>query len=257
MSENTNIMETPELTPSQYFAAVKERKQHIEEEQLQRIYDNVLGLLGKYRVTGQVAAMKKLMFHLDCIERERQVVAAGIDTFVYRDDIEAYINDIASDVVKIIELSRYEREIPDEIVEIIAQTKDLFDELYVLFTDYTGQMERQVAKERRDKDPILFGVFKSDKDRVVIDRFYFLGDWVDEYCDLTLDKFVNETENAGRRNVTHPIRTPEDLDELKAQLEALTDDNNGSFRMTKKPHYKYGFFRKVRTFLSARKKASK
>ena len=255
--DNTNHTSTrTELTPSQYFSAVKERKQRIDDEQLQRIYNNVLGLLGKYRVTGQVAAMKKLMFHLDCIEREHQVVAAGIDTFVYRDDIEEYINNIASDVVKIIELSRYEREIPDEIVEIISQTKDLFDEMYVVFTDYTGQMERQVAKERRDKDPILFGVFKSDKDRVVIDRFYFIGDWVDEYCDLTLDKFVNETENAGKRNVTHPIRTPEDLDELKAQLEALTEEN-GTFRMTKDPHYKYGFFRKVRTFLSARKKASK
>ncbi|MCD3340325.1 hypothetical protein G8T81_14565, partial [Clostridium botulinum C/D] len=103
--------------------------------------------------------------------------------FIYRDDVEEYIDNIAKDVVKLIELERYEREIPDEIVEVIKQTKGKFDQLYILFTDYTGKMERQVEKERREKDPILFGTFQDEKSRAVIDRFYFLGDWVDEYCD--------------------------------------------------------------------------
>lgn len=30
-----------------------------------------------------------------------------------------------------------------------------------MFTDYTGRMERQVEKERREKDPILFGTFQN------------------------------------------------------------------------------------------------
>lgn len=82
--------------------------------------------------------MEKLLFHLECIEKEREIVSMGINTFVYRDDIEYYINNVASDIVKIIELERYEREIPDEIVEVIAKVKDKFDQLYIVFTDYTG-----------------------------------------------------------------------------------------------------------------------
>ena len=54
--------------------------------------------------------------------------------------------------------------------------KDKFDQLYVLFTDYTSQIERQVEKERRQKGPILFGVFQNERTETVIDRFYFLGD---------------------------------------------------------------------------------
>ena len=32
-----------------------------------------------------------------------------------------------------------------------------------------------------------------DRDKAVqSERFYYIGDWVDEYCDLTLDKMVKE-----------------------------------------------------------------
>ena len=34
------------------------------------------------------------------------------------------------------------------------------DKLYILFTDYTGKEQRKVAKERREKDPILFGALE-------------------------------------------------------------------------------------------------
>ncbi len=132
------------------------------------------------------------MFLLECIEKERNVIELGIDTFVYKEDIEKYIDDISKNTVKIIELENYEREIPDEIVEIIEKTKDIFDKMYVLFTDYTGKITKEISKERRDKDPILFGVFSDEKSRAIVDRFYYLGDWEDEYCDLTLEKMIND-----------------------------------------------------------------
>lgn len=147
-------MDEKELSPQEYFDIVKERKQHITDEQLKSVYDNCLELLSKYKITGQKAGMRKLLFHLDCIEKEREIVKMGIDTFVYRDDIEFYISEVASDVVKIIDIESYEREIPDEIVEIIGQVKDKFDQLYIVFTDYTGKIERKVEAERRRKDPI-------------------------------------------------------------------------------------------------------
>jgi len=157
---------------------------------------------------------------------------------------------VADDVVKIIDIQSYEREIPDEIVEIIELVGGMFDQLYIVFTDYTGDVERQVEEERRSKDPILFGVFQNRSTRSVIDRFYYLGDWVDEYCDLTLDKLVNESANAGRRNITHTINTPLDIAELKAQLNALEEKNN-HFVITKEPEkQKMPFFERIKTFLS-------
>lgn len=244
-----NSIEENKLSPQEYFDIVKERKHHITDKELQEIYDNCLELLNKYKITGQKIGMEKLIFHLDCIEKERDIVAMGIDTFVYRDDIEFYIDKVASDVVKIIDLESYEREIPDEIVDIIAKVKDKFDQLYIVFTDYTGKIERQVEAERRRKDPILFGTFQNSKTRSVIDRFYYLGDWIDEYCDLTLDKMVNETKDIKGRSIIRNIKTPEDIKELKKQLNSLTP-NNGSFIIEPKT----SFFENIKTFFSRRNK---
>ena len=57
------------------------------------------------------------------------------------------------------------------------------------------------------------------------ERFYFIGDWVDEYCDLTLDKMVAEVKEVSQKNILHPIKTPEDIEELKKQVDGLEDKN--------------------------------
>lgn len=244
-----------ELTPQQYFEEIKDRKHHITDAELVKVYDNCLDLLNKYKITGQQKGMRKLMFHLECIEKEREIVKMGINTFIYRDDIEEYIDSVAKETVKIIELENYEREIPDEIVEVVAAVKDKFDQLYVVFTDYTGKVERQVEKERREKDPILFGTFQNPSNRTVIDRFYYLGDWEDEYCDLTLDKMVNETEKAGKRNIVKTISTPKDIEELREQLSSLSEINGNFIVSTPEAQpKKRGFFANIKTFLTGKKK---
>lgn len=242
-----------ELTPQQYFEQIKERKHHITDAELVKVYDNCLELLNKYKITGQKKGMRKLMFHLECIEKEREIVKMGINTFIYRDDIEEYIDTVAKDTVKIIELENYEREIPDEIVDVIAATKDKFDQLYIVFTDYTGKVERQIKKERRDKDPILFGTFQNQSNRTVIDRFYYLGDWEDEYCDLTLDKMVNETEKAGKRNIVKTIKTPSDIEELKEQLGSLSEVNSNFIITTSTTNSKKSFFSNIKSVLTGKK----
>ena len=236
-----------ELSPSEYFEQVKERKNHITDEDLRKVYDNCLELLNKYKITGQKKGMKKLMFHLECIEKEREIVKMGINTFIYRDDIEEYIDNVAKDTVKIIELENYEREIPDEIVNLIAEVKDKFDQLYVVFTDYTGKIERQIKKERREKDPILFGTFQNQANRTVIDRFYYLGDWEDEYCDLTLDEMVNATEKTGKRNIIKTISTPKDIEELKEQLNSLVEQDA---RFVVQGNQKKSLFSKIKTVIT-------
>lgn len=226
-----------ELSPSDYFSIIKDKKNKITDEELSRIYDNCLILLNKYQITNQIKAMKKLIFHLETIEKEREIVKL----------VEEYIDNVANDTVKIIELENYEREIPDEIVEIWSKVKDKFDKAYVLFTDYTGKVERQVEKERREKDPILFGTFQDKSSRTVIDRFYYIGDWEDEHCNLTLDKMVNEVLKKKNKNIRFTIKTPEDIQELKKQLSSLTSDGD-RFVMNNR-ETKKGLLSKVTAFL--------
>lgn len=209
----------PTLSPSEYFAKLKDAKQNITEEKLHNTYDVILRLADKYNRTGQKRSLGKLKFLAQVLCEEEKLLALGVTTFIYRSTIEDYIDHVANDVVKIIELSNYMREVPDEVAEVIGKTKDIFDEFYVVFTDYTGREERRVEQERRDKDPILFGCFKEGS--FVADRFYFLGDWVDEHCDLTLDKLVDNYRDKKDGLVpTHVIETPQTSEELLEILSA-------------------------------------
>ena len=237
MEENNDLKE---MTPYQYFQFVKSKVNKMNDENLNKLYSISSELLEKYKKTGQVKAAKKLAFHIKSILKEKEIIDLGITKFVYRDDIENYIDNIAKDVVKIIELKNYPREIPDELVETIEKTKDIFDEMYVLFTDYTGEVEKKVEKER---DPILFGSFIDRTVDEMSQRIYYLGDWIDEYCDLTLDKLVSQTN----KSIVKEISIPNDTNELINQLNKIQELNNDEFRMTSddiKPH-KFSLINKI------------
>lgn len=236
-----------EMKPLEYFEYVKSKKHETTDIELINAYDSCLHLLNKYHITGQVEAAKKLIFQMETIEKERELVKMGINTFVYRDDIETYIDEISKNVVKIIDLEKYERDIPDEIVDVIAQTKNIFNKFYIVFTDYTGKMERQVKEERREKDPILFGTFQDQANRVILDRFYYLGDWVDEYCDLTLDKLVSESKAKTGKNIEMKISTPQDIQELKEQLNKLSPTSTPNRFIIKNEEKPKSFFDKVKS----------
>lgn len=221
MKENK---EKNEITPSQYFDYLKSAKQNITNEQLKESYSVFLKLGEKYAKIGQKESLKKLCFLANTLIKEEKLIEIGVTTYIYKDTIEEYIENVASKAVKIVELSRYMREIPDELVDIIEKTRDIFDEFYVVFTDYTGKEERRVEKERRDKDPILFGCFKNNRN--VGDRFYFLGDWVDEYCDLTLDKMIDEYKSDKGYSPVITEKIPTTSEELIDILKTFSESNN-------------------------------
>ncbi len=81
--------------------------------------------------------------------------------------------------------------IPNEIVDLKKDLdkKLLFDNYAILHYDPNNDATdiTEVEKEIR-KDPILFGLLKNSK------KLYYIGDWKDEYCDLTLEEMFIELE---------------------------------------------------------------
>ena len=247
---------TDELNATQYFDYLKKKVQTITDKDLENLYNGYLSLVEKYSITGQKRVIEKIRFLADNIEKEMQIVGLGVSSFVYRDDIEDYIDNISKNVVKIIELENYPRDIPDNIVQVIAKTKDIFDKMYVVFTDYTGKAEKEVAKERREKDPMLFGTFQKPRTDtqnggvVLNDRFYFLGDWEDEYCDLKMDKFLQEAGKEKLQNIVLPTNTDEiksELDRLDDNLRRMNDKEFGEMQGNKRFPLKrrWGILRKI------------
>lgn len=216
-----------ELTPTQYFDLLKDMKKTITDEDIENVLNNCLELAKKPKLTGQKKMAKKIYNQAQIILKESMAVKAGFNIYVLREDILYYIENIAKKVVKIIELENYERDIPDEVCDKIVQAQPYFDEFFVVFTDYTGEAERTIAKEKRDKDPILFGcIHHPERENIPTNRMYFIADWVDEYCDLTLEELCLQYEGNMKCGMIHKNMIPTTLDELKEAFEFQENESN-------------------------------
>ena len=213
------------VTPAEYFEYVKSKKNETKREDLINLYTMLLKQIQKYEITGQVQALKKTLLYLNMVEIEMTIYQAGFTQFVLRTDIEKYIEKISDKSVAIIDLPHYHGEIPDEKLDIIMKAKEIFkpEEMYVIFTDYTGDETKRIAKERREKDPILFGAITHDD--TVLDKLYFICDWVDPNCDLTFNKMLAEfakSEEYTGVEVAHTIPSRETIDDLREEYKLLS-----------------------------------
>lgn len=256
IKENKNEVE---ITPYEYFQKVKDKVQSMDDEKLAKAYTNAIKLAERYKRTGQTKALRKLKFHIESIIKERKALEAGITKFVYKSDIEEYIQKVASKQVVVLDLKSFERNMPDEIIEALEKVKDIFDEFYVVCTDYTGEISKQVNKERREKDPILFGAFLDRNKNTINERFYYIGDWIDEYCDLTLEKMVSEMKDETGINIENEIYPiPETKEELQEQLNSLVleeDEDDIPIKLTQITTLdgkKQTFFSKIKTFFGGK-----
>ena len=241
-----------QMDPQDYFSYIKGMKEKMTDEFLDNLYKIITKQIGKAMVTGQNLQARRLAYSLGVIKKEHELVKRGVDVYVLRENIEKFINEVADKAVKVVDLEFYPREIPDAIFERVKELKEakVFDNYYVVFTDYTGETTKEVAKERRRRDPILFGTFEHKIDNIwnICDRFYFIGDWEDEYCDLTLTKMVQKMSEKGITDIVNELNLPEVTeDTIRQYVNRLEEaEEQDRFRIRKNPKKK-SFFQKVRT----------
>lgn len=235
-----------EFDPNQYFEYVKSKKNKSSEKYLNDFYDIIETQLKKAITINQNNMARKLAFALKIVEKEYELLKLGIDTFVYLEDIEEFITSVNNKVVKIIDLEYYPRVIPDTITERLIELKEknLFDNYYIVFTDYTDNLGKEIEKERRRKDPILFGAFEKKIDGIwdIHDRMYYIGDWEDEYCDLTLSKMIEVMSKKGKEITRSTLNLPT-KEEVNSYINSLEEKERN--RMILRPRKK-SFFEKVK-----------
>jgi hypothetical protein len=196
------------VEPHEYFAVLKDKVQTVDADALQKQLSVVAEHLIRAKNVGQKNLVNQLAFTHDVIVREMKLLGADINHFVYQDDVKFLLNKTKH--IKIIELERYPRVIPLEQMEHIQKAKDLgmFDEFCVVFSDYTDEeykTEEEKKTVARNKDPIVFGFFRHKSVGIKHDRFYFITDWEDEYCDLTFGKMIEKMAEAGIKQPAHEI----------------------------------------------------
>lgn len=178
-----------------YFEDLKEKCVDINLDNLEKSLQEIPAQIQKAEKIGQKFLAEKLKRHIYLIMKEKTLLNYGINKYVSLYDINRFIDGIEDYVVKFCEIMAFPRIIPNEVVEKIEKMKSLglFSEFYIVFTDYTDEeIISDKAKKQREinRDPIVFGTIDGYQD-----RYYFIADWVDEYCDITFDKMVNTLQS--------------------------------------------------------------
>lgn len=136
---------------------------------------------------GQTALQEELIRGLITNKYESVLYAEGC----YYAVTEELVAKFASQCEKGLKLSyikNFSRPIPQDVIDKITKMNELevFDNYVVLYYDPDGKVYKETAyEEAKRRDPIIFGVIAGSK------KLYYVADWIDEYCDLTLDAFVD------------------------------------------------------------------
>lgn len=176
------------------FKFVKSKLTKIQQGELKKRLSKLASLLKYSEEMQQWAVYEESAKKILEITREQEADLFGIEKFVLKKDVEKFISSVSNKIVKLKALSEFPRIIPERVRKRLKnlQSKGLFDEYLILYTDLTVPEDEIKSNKQKikEKDPILFGKFNN-----IPDKLYYIADWIDEYCDLTFDKLTDELTN--------------------------------------------------------------
>ena len=176
----------PRYSVEDFFKALK----HTEQE-VGVIEERLLGyqrLLTLAENGGQTALVEELKDAITVIKTESQLLATGYTKVITEDQLIEFYKETEKGL-RLDWIKNFTRLIPNEIIEskIKLDKLGVFDNYVVLHYDPNKKSYKMTkAEKEKRKDPILFGVIKDSR------KLYFVGDWIDEVCDLTMEDLVTE-----------------------------------------------------------------
>lgn len=178
--------EKPEMDVISFFTNIKATSKESFNGYVNRV-EKYLKAIHDARIIGQDALVEKLSREMLANKYESFLAAEGYYHVVTERQVVDFVKKtergVSLDYVK-----NFIRPIPQCVVDKITEADKLevFDNYVILHYDPKGANHQDTAKEEAKKrDPIVFGVIAGST------KLYYITDWVDEYCDLTLEKFVD------------------------------------------------------------------
>lgn len=169
----------PTMSIADFFKAVKGSAINIE-KYTQRSND-YLNALKYAKQLNQDALVQELKSKVDEAKYESILYSAGFTTVITEEQVVKFYKECKKGLA-LTWVRNYIRIIPEKASEKKkeADALEVFDNYVILFYD----PNKKAYKE--EKDPILFGVIKG------VRKLYYIADWMDEYCDLTLEQFIDK-----------------------------------------------------------------
>lgn len=187
------------ITIQEFFNQLNKQKDTI--KSVEYLADYYEAAMTKAENFGQTALLDKLKNSMDLVRKETILMKNQnqISKYVTEQQVIDLYNMTDNDAnLKLTWIKNFARMIPTDVYEVKKLSDDLeiFDNYAILHYDpmNNGELLTEVEIEKA-KDPILFGVIKGSR------KLYYIADWKDEYCDLTLDEmFVKLGDEVGQIN---------------------------------------------------------
>lgn len=173
------------LSPKVYFKYIKNKFGILEKISMDRRIAKLQKLVNEAIDNGQEALSESFFDRLVKEMRESELYAKGYRIFIEQEHLDKFRYKIRGRAISVTPLKNYVKVIPKDVIEKIKKTNGLFDTVVIVHYDPDGNAKK-LTKEEERKDPIAFGKIAES------DRYYFIADWEDEYCDLTLDDIVDK-----------------------------------------------------------------
>lgn len=162
-------------------------------------YKNISEILSKYdsvlsnaKYNNQVALCEILEDYIGILKNELILTSSEFNKFLEEPDVVDFYNKASKHEkyqtgLCLTYIKNFVKIIPNEISElkIKADKLNVFDNYVILHYDYDNSSVADTKEEaEKKKDPIMFGVIRNSR------RLYYIGDWIDVYCDLTLGVLI-------------------------------------------------------------------
>ena len=170
----------------QFFSLVKASSKESVATYRNRVSDYLKSIHNAVTV-GQTALVEDLLRGLVTNKYESVLFAESLYYVVNEQQMVSFVKQCEKGI-KLEYVKNFTRPMPQDIVDKIAKINQLevFDNYVVLYYDPDGKIYKETAKEEaKRKDPIIFGVIAGSE------KLYYVADWIDEYCDLTLEAFID------------------------------------------------------------------
>lgn len=214
----------PEFDAVTFFTNVKLSSKESAEDYRDRVA-KYLQAIHNAKVVGQTALVEQLLSEMIANKYESLLFSKGVYYVVTEDQLVNFAKKTEKGI-DLCYVKNYTRPIPMDVIEKVGEANKLevYDNFVVLHYDPKGLNKKETRKEEaKRKDPILFGVIAGSH------KLYYIADWIDEHCDLTLEKFV---DTIGVKK--HELYEGRGAEELKQEMQAK-EENGQSDELASKP----------------------
>jgi hypothetical protein len=172
------------MTVIEFFTGLT--KSYEELSPIGEIAEHYENALKQATTMGQISLVESLKNIIDVARGEAYLIVMGLKKYVTEKQVIDFYEKVGRDKnLKLTWIKNFGRIIPENVYKIKSDIDErkIFDNYVILHYDPKDNGQKLTKKEiEKKKDPILFGVMKESR------KLYYIADWKDEYCDLTLEE---------------------------------------------------------------------